>query len=355
VAFCFLWTIATTCLAQQKSVTFLRLGRDILKHKVDKRPASKHDRIPALHKLFAEAGCEAHEQQLPGAPPNLFCSSHGTSDSVIVILAASDYSSKGDEAVVQWSDLVMLPILAESIGSVLTRHTFVFLAASGSAKKFGVSAYLNELTSEQRQKIHAVIAFDHLGRAWITYSVPGSPFGFDLRNGSPKWNPDMLPLTRSIPAASARWDFPIPRKDDAYGSKNTRPFVHEDIPAITFSSPRSTVIYVGDRPVTRDFHTVLNMDEYNRTYLFLSIYLLMLDQDLGQSPPGSSDGAAPLPDGNPKEVTSRQLAAAVIRTFSFGDPQASGKWAIARYSLLPRLAIRCLLQFKRSLSIHRGK
>ena len=277
--------LVASCPAQ-KSVTFLRLGRDILKQRVDLHPATQQDRLATLRKLFSDGGCQVHEQPVPKKSPNLLCFTRGTSDSVIVVLAPFDYSSKGDDATVQWGDLVMLPILAESIGSVLTRHSFVFLAESGAGKdQPGPTAYLEALMPKQRKNIHAVVALDHIGRAWTTYSIPGSPFGFDLRNGSPKWDPSQLPLTRSIPAAATRWSFPVPYKDDGYGSNDAKPFVHENIPAITFSSPRSTAVYVGDRPVTRELHTSLNLDEYNKTYLFLSVYLLLLDQDLGQSLP----------------------------------------------------------------------
>lgn len=289
--------LATTCLTQQKSVTFLRLGRDILKQKLDLGSAGKQDRISVLRKLFTDGGCGVREQPVSGTVPNLLCSSHGTSDSVIVLLASSDYSAKGDEAAVRWGDLVMLPVLAESIGSVLTRHTFVYLAVSGASKgQAGASSYLEHLTPDQRKKIHAVVALDHIGRNSPSYSVPGSPSGFDLRNGAPQWDPSQLPITRSIAAAATRWNFPVPRKDDADGSNDTKPFRSEDIPAITFSSPRWIVTgYIGETPV-RDFRDALDLNAYSNTYLFLSTYLLLLDQDLGKDlPTPTPESVAPNP------------------------------------------------------------
>ena len=207
-------------------------------------------------------------------------------------MATSDYTSKGDEAGVQWGDLAMLPILAESIGSVLTRHSMVFLAVGGQKNEAGAKFYLDQLSPEQRKKIHAVVAIDHIGRTPMTYAVPGSDSGLEIRTGryrgiakSAKWDPSELPITRSIPTAARRWNLPEPVKNDESGLRDTKPFRHEGIPAVTFTSPSWVVTgYVGSNPL-RDYRTVIDFREYNKTYLFLCAYLLFLDRDLGAALP----------------------------------------------------------------------
>ncbi|HVZ16145.1 MAG TPA: VWA domain-containing protein [Terriglobales bacterium] len=317
-----------TCTAQQ-AVTFLRLGFNIVQGKASLRPATPDERLTTLRSLFKTAGCQPTqmlEQPVPGSIPDLSCTSRGTSDWMIVVLAPSDYGSKGDEAGLQWGDLAMLPILAESIGSVLTRHQFVFLAVSGSKDQNGAKLFLERLSTEQRKKVHAVIALDHIGRTTLQYSVPGTESGIDLRTErigglsrrssgaqvsvNELWNPSYLPITQSIPAAAARWKLPIPEKNDEFGSKETKPFRAEEIPSLTFSSPAWVITgRIGDQAL-RDYRTKIDFKAYNDTYLFLCAYLLFLDRDLGKTLP------APGPD---TVVASASSPAAPLQS----DPVAS--------------------------------
>src|SRR3954454_2478401 len=110
------FAIIASGFAQQRSISFLRLGVDIQDQKLKLQPEKSEDRGATLRKMFTDAGCSSRisEQPVPKSQPNLICSTRATSDSTIVIAAPVDYSAnKGDEANLRWGDLAMLPILAE--------------------------------------------------------------------------------------------------------------------------------------------------------------------------------------------------------------------------------------------------
>ncbi len=289
----FLFGCAVTCGAQQKSVSFLRLGANIVQRKVNLNPTTPDQRRTILRKLFKDAGCtDIVEQPVSGSGPSISCSTSGTSDSSILVAASIDYSAKGDAAVLRWGDLAMLTTLAESLGSVLTRHRLVFIGFAGSNGEAGAKAYLEALTPEQRKKISAIVALDGIGRSMPVFSIPNSGQGLDIRTGRldrgdiVDWfNPNMMTITRSIPAAAQRWGFEVPRKTGEFGADIVKPFHREPINAITFTSPSWVALrYVGDHAI-RDYRSKLDPTSYNNTYLFLCTYLLHLDRDFGASLP----------------------------------------------------------------------
>ena len=299
------------CLAQDRSVSFMRLGSDIVQQKVSTQPMPEQ-RVTRLRKLFVDAGCSDRmlEQPVANSLPNLICSTPGAGNSLIVVAASLDYSATGDEAALRWGDLAMLPILAESLSSVVTRHSLVFVGFSGNGNGLtGAKSYIEHLTPEQRKKIDAIVAFDQLGRAPPAYSVPGTGQGMDIRTGRygrvaamAQFHPSDLAITRPIANAAQRWNFDVPDKTGEYGANITKPFHQAGIAAITFTSPAWTVVrYIGEQPI-RDYRTKLDFGAYDQTYLFLSAYLLYLDRELGKTT------AVPVKD--PAEVIrSTQLSA----------------------------------------------
>jgi VWFA-related protein len=331
------FAIIASGFAQQRSISFLRLGVDIQDQKLKLQPEKSEDRVATLRKMFTDAGCSSRisEQPVPKSQPNLICSTRATSDSTIVIAAPVDYSAnKGDEANLRWGDLAMLPILAESLGSVLTRHSFVFVAMTGKSDgQEGAKAYLEHLTPDQLAKVHAVVALDRIGRNPPVYSVPGTSYGKDLHTGLrggvtaqfEKWSPGEMPITRSIAAAAQRWGFETPAKTDEYGAGLIKPFNKEGIWAITFTSPTWIVTrYIGNQPV-RDYRTALDPKIYNQTYLYLCTYLLHLDQDLGKGllSPSQQAQLGALAAGDQHRQSDENLAAMVASAVPPAGPTAT--------------------------------
>jgi len=314
---------AITGFAQQRHSVFMQLGPDIVQQKLNQQPATESARIATLRKLFNDAGCRnVQEQTLPKSQVNLMCSAPGTTDSVIVIAAVLDYKAKGDEAALRWGDLAMLPIMAESLGAVLTRHKLVFVAFSGAHMgEDGAKAYLEQLPPEQRKNIDAIVAFDRLGRFRPVYSVPGTGSGMDIRTGRyggvaqfNRFNANNYAITRSIQASAQRWNFETPVKTDEFGADFTRPFHAEGVSAITFTSPAWTILrYIGNQPI-RDYRSTLDPKTYNETYMFLSAYLLHLDMDMGK-----------LPKGQTQEVADALLAANLSEMQSIEELRAAKK------------------------------
>lgn len=268
--------------AQQKSVvsvSFFPVGNDVIARDLKLQPATGDERIKALHTLFGKAGCEkgVFEQKVPGSIPSVGCETRSTSDAKIVVLAPVEYEEKSaDDAVLRWGDLTMLPILAESLGSVLTRHHFVLVAVGGKNDgEEGASEYLKQLSQEERKKIDAVIAFDHLGRGLPVYRSKKSA-GF--RGGVP-------PLIRSVALSAHALNLPEPAAVYGASATVTKPFDQKSIQSITFSSPG--LISAVSEPGTR-----LDFNAYNKTYLLVCSYLLFLDRLQGQALPAPSDKVA---------------------------------------------------------------
>ena len=109
--------LAVTGAAQ--SIIYLRLDRSIIQERLTPSPDRPAERTATLKALFKKAGCrpeQLSEQPVPGEEtPNVICTVAGTGDGTLVIAASSDYRDRNERGLVEWSGLVMLPLLAESL------------------------------------------------------------------------------------------------------------------------------------------------------------------------------------------------------------------------------------------------
>ncbi|MGZ4816713.1 MAG: hypothetical protein ACXVZV_14960, partial [Terriglobales bacterium] len=98
-AVCLWLVVGGVVCAQERSVSFMRLGTDIIQKKLAAQPASAETRADTLRRLFKSAGCGDRiiEQPVPQSNPNILCSVPGTGNSLIVVGASLDYIAKGDE------------------------------------------------------------------------------------------------------------------------------------------------------------------------------------------------------------------------------------------------------------------
>jgi VWFA-related protein len=310
----FLLVVATcpAVRAQGVRVTFQPVGPDVIAKKIQLQPASTEDRFQAMRKLFAAAGCgtRTFDQPVPNSIATLGCSTRGTSDAEILVLAPTDYNVKTEEdSALRWGDLVMLPTLAETLGSVLARHRFTFLAIGGTKDgEEGAAEYLKKLPSEERKKIDAVIALDHLGRALPIYDSPNIPYQSQDtttgRSGRARYTQTQagsadakpLPLVQSIVMSADALHMPMPTRIEGTKTNLTKPFEREKIQAITFSSPETVIIRtipnMGHEYPIRETRKKFDANAYNQTYLFFCAYLLYLDQTLGKALPAPSEKIA---------------------------------------------------------------
>src|SRR5947209_5480855 len=166
--------LSTCCLAG--SIVYLRVHRGAIEERLKAPPQTSTEKIRKLRTQFAAAGCtsnELYEQTVARQDfPNLICKMPGEGPGTIVIGAPMDPVATGPEDDTQWATLSLLPLLAESLGSVRHRLSFTFVAFSGQQHGLrGASEYLKQLTKSQHQEIRAMINLADIGRTPVVYAL----------------------------------------------------------------------------------------------------------------------------------------------------------------------------------------
>ncbi len=157
----------------------------------------------------------------------------------------------------------MLPILAESVGSVAMKHTLVFIAFGG--KYHGASGsrhYMKQLSAEQQHRIAAMINLDSIGLVTPHY-WPDSGLVTPLQLAALNVH---MPQLRS-------WQV------DHEGLLDTDVFRKAKIPSVTIHSlgrQGTDLLYVVHSH--DDTVKALDMRAYYETYELLSVYVAYLDQ-----------------------------------------------------------------------------
>jgi VWFA-related protein len=301
--------LAVTCAAQ--SIIYLRLDRSIIQERLIPSPDKPAERVATLKTLFKKAGCrreQLSEQPVPGEEtPNVICTVAGTGDGTVVVAASSDYRDRNERGLVEWSSLVMLPLLAESLDAVRHRQTLVFAAFAGKDHGMhGAAEYLKQLTDRERNSIRAMVELQTIGRTppmyvasekdqrladWLIMSARGVKLPYDPGNLGGR---TVLVSGKFI----ERIDLP-----SAGNQANSKVFAKSHIPTIAITSlsamPVPGLKSTGNVPVTRPTPT-LDMSSYEDTYHLLCIYLLVLDRQLGkdQGQPPASPATAVASAGN---------------------------------------------------------
>ena len=324
--------LSSACLAD--NVTFLRIDKSVLQQRLQQPPQSSDQRVRVVRKLFEEAGCPKQSVVVQSVPdqalPNVLCTLPGTDIGTILIASRLDYDERGDEGVVGWGGVVMLPLLAESLTSANHRHTLVFAAFTGGGNASGASWYWKNLSEAQRREFRGVVDLDHLGRTAAGFSVAD--------NGGV--------MAGLLPAAARALRIePEPQSITEVPEGNALFFQKAHIPAITLHSRG----YVANGPDTEQqaadamkqlpgdirrvpatsshsfaLKTSLDPDIYNQTYNLLCVYVLFLDRGLGASKRAGADvlraQSAPPPPSTPEQAAS--VAPTVNASASNAEPVA---------------------------------
>ena len=258
--------LACNSAGDTKKIVFLRLGLHIVQERVGLVPTRDEDRVERLRQLFTEAGqCPSDRlqiQQTDSALPNVICTIPGTGPNAIVIGAHYDHRG-GTGALDNWSGAAMLPILAESIGSVAMKHTLVFIAFGG---KFhgasGARLYMKQLSEDQRHRISAMINLDSIGLVTPHY-----------------WPDSGLVTTLQLAALNIHMPQLRSWQVDHEGLSDTDAFRKTKIPSITIHSlgrQGTDLLYVVHSH--DDTVKALDIRAYYETYELLSVYVAYLDQ-----------------------------------------------------------------------------
>lgn len=162
---------------------------------------------------------------------------------------------------VQWATLELLPTIAESLASVVTKTTLVFVAfPEEKDRESGLDAYLSGLTGEQQRAIRGVIILRDLGRTEPLY------FAQDRDANLATWLQTSSAELKRAPVHG--------RLFSNQGKKG--------VPTMWLLSPDA--IYVTESSV-RMPRSELDFTAYYKTYELLCVFVLELDQRGGDPLP----------------------------------------------------------------------
>ena len=157
--------LVVACFAD--NLIYMRIDRSVIEKRIQSIPPTDRDRVDTLRAQLKAAGCKPdmlEEQQVPDVElPNLICTISGPDPGAIVIGTRLDSKAHGDEALVDWGSVAMLPLLAESLNSASHRTTIILAAFAGHDHGMaGANFYLKQLTDEQRAQIRAMIQIEKI-------------------------------------------------------------------------------------------------------------------------------------------------------------------------------------------------
>jgi VWFA-related protein len=225
------------------------------------------------------------EQQVPDVElPNLICTIPGADPGAILIGARLDSKAKGDEALVDWATVAVLPLLAESLNSAAHRETIIIAAFAGHDHGLaGASFYLKQLTDEQRAQIRAMIQVDKIGRTLPSYAFPGP----DTTRMASVGQKAVLRETahaattpsKVLPIAARSLKIPDPTEVNDIPGTEAKVFEDANIPSIVIHSlSYSTISPPAKVEQVHMTRTALDPAVYTDTYNLLCVYTLYLDK-----------------------------------------------------------------------------
>ncbi len=287
--------IAFATSAFPENLTYVRIDQPVVESRLKLTPVDQAARLTMLRNQFVKAGCIADhitEQPVSGqSEPNLICTIPGTEPGSIVIAARSDFTSKRDEAKVDWATLTMLPLLAESLYGAVHRYSLVFVAFSGHGNLSGSETYLKALSEQERKSIRAMIDLEQLGRTPPTYAFATvqSESGISHIGYRPVANTisheDTL-MSRLLPVAANTLKLSeAPEQNSEQLVTDAQNFERAGALALTITSPAYAKIVRSGNTEVSMARTELDPKVYYQTYNLLCVYTLYLDR--GIAPPRS--------------------------------------------------------------------
>ncbi len=260
----------TTVKAQVK---IKELPRDVIQARLGKSVVKNAARQAALKALFAEAGCAGeHLTEQPvkhESLGNVICTLPGVTDSVILVGAHFDAMDEGYGVADNWSGVSLLPSLYESLAQRPRQHTFVLVGFSSEEQGLiGSQYYAQQLTKEQRARIHAMVNLDTLGldstQVWISHS--------DRK------------LVNMIGMVARSMNLPLGATNfEKVGGTDSEPFENKKIPVLAVHSVTPRNFRILHSP--QDRLSAINLDQFYSSYRLIAVFLAFADSKLGESVP----------------------------------------------------------------------
>ncbi len=279
--------LAVTCFAD--SLTYLRIEQPVIDKRLQTVPATDKERVDTIRAQFRAAGCTPDQIQQQSVPdedlPNVICTLPGPEPGAIVIATGLDSKTHGEEALVDWGGVAMLPLLAESLNSAPHRQTLVFAAFAGHDRGFaGANRYLKQLSDDQRAQIRGMIQIDKVGRTPAAYAFPGPDTS---RMASVGQKPvlretahDPTTMSKVLPIAARSLKLPQdPKLINDIPATGARAFEDANIPSIVIHSVAyAEITPPGKFEQVRLMRTQLDPKVYDETYNLMCVYVLYLDK-----------------------------------------------------------------------------
>jgi Zn-dependent M28 family amino/carboxypeptidase len=261
-------------LSHVEAETLLRfrlVSRESVEVRLNEYGGTNSERGATLKRMFVDAGCGEHlsEQRANWSKtPNVICVLPGTSDRVIIVGAHFDRVSSGDGVADNWSGASLLPSLYEAVKVEPRTHTYVFIGFTDEEVGLvGSRFYARSLTREQVAATDAMINMDTLGLA---------PSEVWLRRSDKR-------LAAALFGVAALLELPLTAVDfDNVGSTDSESFRRRKIPSLTIHTLTQKSENEQILHTRKDKLSALNLDHYYDTYHLVAVYLVYLDQYLGE-------------------------------------------------------------------------
>ncbi len=250
--------------ADSVRLEFHTLSPQVIEQRLETVPQTLAERKAVLVSLFHEVGCETAEQPVPHSKaPNLICTLPGETGSTIVVGGHFDFITKGTGAFDDWSGVVMLPSLYETLKSLPRHHRFVFVAfAAEEDGLFGSKEYVKKLSPEEKTAIHGMINLECLGatgpKVWASRA-------------------DQHLLADYTRAAQALNLPAVASNVDNVGDDDSHPFLQAKIPVLTIHSVTQETI--GLLHNSRDNLKAIHPGDYYDSYRLAATLLALLDAE----------------------------------------------------------------------------
>ena len=341
--------VSTCCLGG--SIVYLRVHTGVLQERLKDAPVTRSQRLHKLRTMLEKAGCLDHlsEQQVAKQDlPNVICSLPGKEPGTIVVGAPIDFDTENEEDRTQWATLVLLPLLAESIGPVQHRFSLTLVAFTGHNHGLrGSSEYLRSLTESQRKEIQAMVSLEGLGRTPPVYVLgqDDTLLANWLALSANSLRLRGIPSEITARAVDARLTNGVPQFDSADYLLDGRSFQRVRIRTIALqSAPVSMIPEARKAGAWPDnvSGTDFDFDIYQQTYNQLCVYLLYLDSNLGtthalppstavasnEAPPVPKPGPASGADGDAAAETKPKASSPVAVASAGSSPGSAGQSAV---------------------------
>ena len=240
------------------------LSEEEIQARLESGRVGQSKRPGVLRELFVKSGCAPAEQRVDRNRGNVICTLPGETPSTIVVGGHTDFVTRGEGIVDDWSGSSLLPSLYFALKSRPRRHTFVFVGFTAEEEGLaGSREYVWRLKKDQWSSIRAFVNLECLGLTTVKVWV---------RRSAPELVTRLREIAQSIGIIVDGVNI------DRVGDDDTHSFLDASIPVISIHSITEETLPILHTP--RDRIDAIHPAEYYKTYRLLACYLAYLDSKI---------------------------------------------------------------------------